>query len=71
MLYPDTGELVTGDHDADRMAEHVVVLDIETGDEIARAETGSPLQSVLFPCAGFERDLYLCSFSTLTRVSVR
>jgi hypothetical protein len=68
--FPDTGELVTGDHDAERMAEHVVILDIETGEERARAETGSPLQSVLFPCAGFDRDLYLCSFTTLTRVSV-
>ncbi len=70
MRFPDTGELVTGDHDAERMAEHVVILDIETGEELARAETGSPVQSVLFPCAGFDRDLYLCSFTTLTRVSV-
>lgn len=70
LRFPDTGELVTGDHDAERMAEHVVILDIETGEEIARAETGSPVQSVLFPCPGFDRDLYLCSFTTLTRVSV-
>jgi hypothetical protein len=67
--YPDTGELVTADHDAAAMAEHVVVLDIETGAELARVATGSPAQSVLFPCPGFERDLYVCSFTTLTRVS--
>ena len=70
LRFPDTGELVTGDYDPERMMDQVVVLDIETGSEIARADTGSPVQSVLFPCAGFDRDLYLCSFTTLTRVRV-
>jgi hypothetical protein len=70
LCFPDTGELVTGDHDADRMMDQVVVLDIETGTEIARADTGSPVQSVLFPAAGFDRDLYLCSFTTLTHVHI-
>ncbi len=70
LRFPDTGELVTADHDAANLCEHVVVLDIETGEEIARAETGSPVQSVLFPCPGFDRDFYLCSFTTLSRVSV-
>lgn len=70
LLYPDTGELVTADHDLDRMMDQVVVLDIETGAERARADTGSPVQSVLFPAPGFDRDLYLCSFTTVSRVSV-
>jgi hypothetical protein len=68
LRFPDTGELVTGDYDAARTMDQVVVLDIETGAERARADTGSPVQSVLFPCPGFARDLYLCSFTTLTRV---
>ena len=46
------------------------ILDIESGDEVARADTGSPVQSVLFPAAGFENDFYLCTFTTITRVSV-
>jgi hypothetical protein len=70
LRFPDTGEVVTGDYDAERMMDQVVILDIETGTEITRADTGSPVQSVLFPCAGFDRDLYLCSFTTLTRVRV-
>jgi hypothetical protein len=49
----------------------VVVLDIDDGRELARADTGSPVQSVLFPAAGFAGDLYLCSFTTVSRVSVR
>ncbi len=68
--YADTGELVTADYDHGRFADQVVVLDLETGAEKARADTGSPLQSVVFPAAGFDRDLYLCSFTTLSRVTV-
>ena len=68
--FPDTGELVTADYDHERFTDQVVVLDLETGTEKARADTASPLQSVVFPSPGFGRDLYLCSFSTLTRVTV-
>jgi len=45
------------------------VIDIETGHELARADTGSPIQSVLFLAPGFERDLYYCSFTTVARIS--
>lgn len=65
LLYSDTGELVTGDH-AD-----VVVLDISTGIELARADTGTGMQSVLFPAPGFDRDFYVCSFLGVSRVAVR
>jgi sugar lactone lactonase YvrE len=68
--FPDTGELVTADHDRERMADQIVVLDIETGDELGRVDTGGPVQSVVFPAAGFDRDLYVCSFTTLSRVRV-
>ena len=69
LLFADTGELVTNDHDATRMADEIVVLDIESGTERVRVDAGSPVQSVLFPAAGFGRDLYYCSFAALTRVS--
>jgi len=69
-LFPDTGELLTGDHDPARHAEQAVVLDIATGVELARADTGSPVQSVLFPAPGFGRDLYTCSFTTVSRLWV-
>ena len=64
LLYSETGEVVTGDH------RDVVVLDIGTGDELARADTGSGMQTVLFPAPGFERDFYVCSFLTVSRVAV-
>jgi hypothetical protein len=64
ILYEESGELVTGDN-AD-----VVVLDIETGAELARADTGSGIQSVLFPCPGTAHDFYVCTFLTITRLSL-
>jgi hypothetical protein len=69
LLFPDTGELVTTDHDAEQFADDFVVLDIESGEERVRVATGSPLQSVVFHAAGFDRDVYYCSFSTLARVA--
>jgi hypothetical protein len=69
LLFGDTGELVTADHDATRMAEQLVVLDIETGEERVRVDTGSPVQSVVFPAAGWDRDVYSCSFTTVTRLA--
>lgn len=71
LLFADTGELVTNDHDIDRMADQFVVLDIETGDEQLRVDAGSPLQSVLFPSVGWDRDVYDCSFAAVSRLAAR
>lgn len=71
LLYPDTGELVTADHDSTAMADAIVVLDIETGRERVRVASGSAVQSVLFPAAGFGRDFYYCSFAAVARVSAK
>jgi hypothetical protein len=50
--------------------EDVVVLDIETGAERGRASVPTLSQSVLFPCPGWRRDLYYCSFTTIARIVV-
>jgi hypothetical protein len=71
LLFADTGELVTTDHDATRSKDEIVVLDIETGNERLRVDSGSTVQSVLFPAPGNGRDFYYCSFTTLTRVARR
>jgi hypothetical protein len=64
VLYPESGELVTGD------GTDVVILDIETGDELARADAGGGVQSVLFPCPGRGRDVYVCTFLSISRIEV-
>lgn len=64
LLYTGTGELVTADH------TDVVILDIATGTELARADSQGGVQSVLFPAPGHARDFYLCTFLAITRVAV-
>jgi len=68
LLLPDQGALVTGDHDRERMIEQVVVVDIATGEELARADTEGPLQSAVFPALGWDATVYWCSLSTVSRL---
>ncbi len=68
LLFPDTGEIVVNDFDSS--SEHVVVLNIETGAELGRVATGSPIQSATFQSPGWSRDVYTCTFTTLSRAFV-
>lgn len=70
LLYPESGEFVSAHHDAERGVEQVVVRDIVSGRERARADTGSPIQSVVFPACGPRRDFYWCSMLGVSRVTV-
>jgi len=71
LLLPEAGQIVTADHRPDLGCEQVVILDITTGDEVARVSTTSPIQSAVFPAIGPKGDIYWCSMSTITRISVR
>ena len=68
LLLPDQGALVTGDHDRERMLEQVVVVDVATGAELVRVDTEGPLQSAVFPALGWDRTVYWCSLSTVSRL---
>ena len=68
LLFADTGEVVTTDHDLERMMDQIVVLDVSTGEERVRVDSGSPVQSVLFPAPGHGHDVYYCSFAAIARV---
>ena len=65
---PATGELLTYDFDHDRGTDQAVVLDIETGDELGRVDTDSPVQCVLFPAPAPDGGAYVCTFAAVTRV---
>lgn len=69
LLFPGTGEIVVNDH-IPESGEHVVVLDIEFGAEKGRTEVGSSIQSPVFQSPGWSRDIYTCTFTTLSRVYV-
>ncbi len=66
---PNSSFIVSADYDPSEMKEWLVLLDITTGKEVARIDSTSPLQSVIFPALGFKNDFYWCSFSNVTRVS--
>jgi hypothetical protein len=68
ILYPDTGEVVINDYR--HFGEEVVVLQIETGAEVARVRTGGIMQGVVFPSVGWERDFYWSSMGRLARVFI-
>jgi len=69
ILYPRTGQLVVNDY-RDR-AEEVVMLNIDTGTEIARVKVGGITQGVVFPSVGWNRDFYWSSMGKLARVFVQ
>lgn len=68
LLYQASGELVVNDYR--RLREEVAVLDIESGEEMARAVVGGWSQGVVFPSPGWHRDLYWPSMSRLARLHV-
>jgi len=67
--YPDTGELVVNDYR--RYGEEIVVLNLETGNELGRVRSGGLTQGVVFPSSGWNRDLYWSSMGRLARVFVQ
>ncbi|MEG3144160.1 hypothetical protein U1839_05790 [Sphingomonas sp. RT2P30] len=69
LLDPGSGQIVTNDF-ARNTGEVVVVLDIATGAELARAAVGGLTQGVVFPSIGWARDIYWCSMGKLARIFI-
>ena len=69
ILYTDTGELVVNDYR--RNGEEVVVLNIETGLELARVRSDGLTQGVVFPSTGWNRDFYWSSMGRLARIYIQ
>lgn len=55
---------------ARRCTDNVVVIDIESGEERARAAVPSVTQGVVFPAVGWGRDFYYPTMTTLARLTV-
>jgi hypothetical protein len=66
LLFAKTGELCVNDYS--RFNEQVLVLDIETGEEKGRVQTGGRMQGVVFPSVGWHQDFYWCSMDRLARI---
>ena len=69
ILDPTSGLFLSAHHDSERWMEQFVVRELATGREVVRLDSGSPLQSVVFPAVGEDRTVYACSFSTVSALS--
>ena len=69
ILDPTSGLFLSAHHDNERWMEQFVVREVATGREVVRSDSGSPLQSVVFPAVGEHRTVYACSFSTVSALS--
>ena len=69
ILDPQSGAFLSAHHDNERWMEQFVIRDITNGSEIVRIDSGSPLQSVVFPAVGESQTVYACSFSTVSALS--
>lgn len=69
ILASNSGVVMLNDFDVELQRDYVVFLYVTTGEPLHRIETQSPLQSVLFAAGGFKNDVYVCSFSHVTRIA--
>jgi len=69
ILLHEEGVVMMNDFRVETGLEDIVLLDVLTGEELHRVTTESPLQSVIFGSCGFSNDLYVCSFSHVSRIS--
>ncbi len=65
ILLPGAGQIVTNDYGG---REAVVLLDITTGDTLARVRIGGVTQGVVFPSTGWSNDVYWCSMRRVARI---
>ena len=69
LLFGESDLVMLNDFDVAAGADHVVLVRTSTGEIISRTATESPLQSVLFGAPGEGNDLYLCSFTHVSRIA--
>lgn len=65
----DGGLVLLNDFSTEDERDHLVLVNATTGDVVRRVPTDSPVQSVLFGLPGRQNDVYLCSFTHVTRVA--
>ncbi|CAB4875699.1 unannotated protein [freshwater metagenome] len=68
LVFPESDLVMLNDFDPLLGADQIVLVRTSTGEIVSRVATESPLQSVLFGAPGEANDLYLCSFTHVTRL---
>lgn len=67
VVFPESGELVINDF-TDAGRDHLIVIDVRTGELLDRVDTGSRIANGMFLSAGGDRDVLYCTTTTLARV---
>ena len=70
IVFPESGELVINDF-SDDGEDHLIVVDIVTGELLDRVATGCRVANGMFLSPGFDRDVFYCSTTALARVQWR
>jgi hypothetical protein len=68
VIFLDSAEIVVNDFR--NGFDHIVVFDIETGEERGGVATASRTANGMFLSTGWERDVIYCSIGTVARVFV-
>lgn len=66
VVFPEAGELVINDFRESE--DHLIVVDLRSGELISRISTGSRLANGMFLTPGINRDIYYCSTHAIARV---
>lgn len=67
VVFPDSGEVVINNFTSDG-EDHVIVVDLETGELLDRVPTGSRVANGMFLSAGSDRDVFYCSTLTYSHI---
>ncbi len=67
VVFPDSGELVINDF-TESGHDDLIVVEIASGELLARVRTGSRIANGMFLTAGGHRDVYYCTTLTVARI---
>jgi hypothetical protein len=66
LLFPDTGELIINNADAGHDA--IEIVDLDTGDTLARVDLPDTTPNGMFLTPGWDRDIYYCTFDHIAHI---
>jgi hypothetical protein len=69
ILLERSGVVVLCDFDVEKSQEDIVGINLESGAEVFRVTSGSPVQSMLFGAVSEANEIYFCSFLALTKIT--
>ena len=66
VVFLDSGELIINSYENN--SDHIVVIDLESGELIKKIDLKSPLANGMFLTPGTKNDIYYCSTLTIAKI---